>query len=379
MKIRIPPQEELAPSMRGRIGRRREPRYGRTFEELRTGDTREHPRGFTVRASDLRGFATAFHQANPLHLNAEHARNLGFRDCPAPAQMVFNVTLSLGVENDSEAAAANLGYANAAFLRPVYPGDTLRAFTRVTGRRDRGEGRPGVVSLRTSSVNQWNLVVAQFERSILVERRGPDRDGAADGGPFPWEEAPEIELEEPLDPGASPLTGAAPCFEDLRSADVFLHGVGRSVTEEHFGWTYRLGNTHPLHFDRLYSRAQKGALSGEPVVYGGLVFAWLEGLASRDLTQNAVWDLGFTEAYHTQPTFAGDTLTAASRVLATVPVDEHFGLVTLQLVGFKNVTASRALRQWGAEVFVKEASKTRETRIPEKVFECERRVLLRRR
>ena len=40
-------------------------------------------------------------------------------------------------------------------------------------------------------------------------------------------------------------------------------------------------------------------MSGEPIVYGGLVFAWIEGLASRDVSENALGDLGYTEGYHT--------------------------------------------------------------------------------
>ena len=87
--------------------------------------------------------------------------------------------------------------------------------------------------------------------------------------------------------------------------------------------TYLVGNSHPLHFDGEYSRSLSGKMSGEPIVYGGLVFAWLEGLASRDISERSVWELGFTEGYHTQPVFAGDTIGALSRVLA---VEEAAGL-----------------------------------------------------
>ena len=61
-------------------------------------------------------------------------------------------------------------------------------------------------------------------------------------------------------------------------------------------------------------------MSGEPIVYGGLVFAWLDGLASRDVSEHAIWELGFTEGYHTQPAFAGDTVGALSRILAVEDV-----------------------------------------------------------
>ena len=89
-------------------------------------------------------FARTYMQANPLYLNAQYARAHGFSDLLASPQMVFNVTLSLGVQNDSEKAIANLGYYQVQFLRPVYPGDTLRAFTKVLERKDRGPDKPGI-------------------------------------------------------------------------------------------------------------------------------------------------------------------------------------------------------------------------------------------
>jgi 2-methylfumaryl-CoA hydratase len=147
--------------------------------------------------------------------------------------------------------------------------------------------------------------------------------------------------------------------------------------------TYAVGNSHPLHFDRLYSTAQSGKMGGEPIVYGGLVFAWLEGLASRDVSEHAVWELGFTEGYHTQPAFAGDTVGALSRVLAVAaaPGADGYGLVTMQLLGVKNITAAAALEKHGADLFIKEDAKRDlgKEKITDKIFEIERRLLVQRR
>jgi 2-methylfumaryl-CoA hydratase len=75
----------------------------------------------------MEAFARTYMQCNPLYLNAEFARANGFADLVASPQMVFNVVLSLGVQNDSEKAMANLGYYDAQFLRRFTAGDTLRA------------------------------------------------------------------------------------------------------------------------------------------------------------------------------------------------------------------------------------------------------------
>jgi 2-methylfumaryl-CoA hydratase len=150
-----------------------------------------------------------------------------------------------------------------------------------------------------------------------------------------------------------------------------------------YPWTYRVMNTHPLHFDKLYSTARTGAMSGEPIVYGGLVFAWLAGLASRDTTENSLIDFGYTEGYHTQPAVSGDTVYAISRVLAKSegPSAIPAALVTFQLIGVKNIRAPQALEKFGADLFIKENDKKKlgKEKIPEKIFEIERRMLIKKR
>ena len=119
--------------------------------------------------------------------------------------------------------------------------------------------------------------------------------------------------------------------QQFSEGDIIVHGNGRTITEEHMALTYGVGNSHPLHFDRIFSSGLSGKMSGEPIVYGGLVFAWLDGLASRDVSEHAVWELGFTEGYHTQPAFAGDTVGALTRILATedVPGTGDYGVVSM--------------------------------------------------
>jgi 2-methylfumaryl-CoA hydratase len=386
LSIPLSPQVEMADSVAVNLAQARRPQYGRYLDELHPGQVFEHPRGFTFTSSNMLDFARTFMQANPLYLNAQHARAHGFADLLASPQMVFNVTLSLGVQNDSEKAIANLGYYHVQFLRPVYPGDTLRSFTKVLERKDRGADKPGIARIRTVSVNQHDAVVLQYERKIMVGWRGerlPTTPAPAVDAPFPGEDAPQLNLPLSGARVAAGLTGPNTYFEDFAAGDIIVHANGRTITDEHMALTYGVGNSHPLHFDRLYSSAQSGKMSGEPIVYGGLVFAWLEGLASRDVSEHAVWELGFTEGYHTQPAFAGDTVCALSRVLATEPVAgaEGYGVVSMQLIGVKNITAGAALDKYGAELFIKEDAKRDlgKDKITDKIFEIERRLLMQRR
>lgn len=378
--IPYPKFQESAPGQAADLEKVRYPQYGRVLEDFKPGEVFCHPRGITVYPAFALEFATTFMEANPLYTNREYAIAHGFRDMPVSPLMVMNICLSLGVQNDSEKAIANLGYYNVCFVKPVYPGDTLRALTKVLDVKAK-EGKPGIVTIRTIGLNQKNELVLQYDRKIMVAAAGKASEPTTvSGQPFPEQAEPTIEI--PGASGAYPthLTGVNSYFENFTVGDVIVHANGRTITDEHYPWTYRVMNTHPLHYDRLYSTARSGAMSGEPIVYGGLVFAWLAGLASRDTTENALADFGYTEGYHTQPAVSGDTVYAISRVLAKEegPKGLNAGVVTFQLIGVKNIRPKEALEKFGADLFVKENNKKDlgKEKIPEKIFEIERRVLV---
>ncbi len=196
LSLALTPQAELAPTAPVELGRVRAPQYGRYLDEFVPGQVFVHPRGLSFERATMLDFARIFMQTNPLYLNSDYAKAHGFRDLPASPQMVFNVVLSLGVQNDSEKAIANLGYYNAQFLRPVYPGDTLRAYTQVIDRKERGADKPGIVLIRTLGVNQNDQVVLQYERKIMVSWRGqrpPTTPAPTDPVDFPWVKEPALE------------------------------------------------------------------------------------------------------------------------------------------------------------------------------------------
>lgn len=387
LSFEVGPMPVLAPGVPFAAARARAPDYGHYLEDFVPGAVFVHPRGVTLSRGLMLDYATTFMEANPLYLNEAYARAMGYRGLPAAPHLVMNLALSLGVQNDSEKAIANLGYYDVRFLRPVYAGDVLTGLTRVAARRDRGPKKPGIATIETLAQNQDGDVVIQYRRKVFVPRRGDapiDEAARAEPGgvAFPYAERPRIHVPRPASgwPPPGGLTLAASRLGAFHPGDIIAHRNGRTITDEHVGWTYRVMNTHPLHYDRLYSQAQSGPMSGEPIVYGGLVFAWLLGLSSRDVTENAVWDLGYHDGYHTQPTFAGDTVAALSRVLAIEPgPTPEAGVVRMQLVGVKNLRAEAALDRFGEDLFVNENAKKDlgRDKIPDKIFEIERAVLIR--
>ena len=155
-------------------------------------------------------------------------------------------------------------------------------------------------------------------------------------------------------------------FEDFNEGDVILHSTGRTVGEsEHMQLTILTRNSHPLHFDEVYSRERSFARTR--VVEGGLVFAWAASLASRDTTASALWELGYDKGSHPGPVLAGDTLYAASRVIEKRDHSDRAGIVRFQLVGVKNERPAALMNQ-GMNLF--------EAKFEQKIFEIERTVLL---
>ena len=388
--VKFSGQQEMAKDVEVTLDQVRFPHYGRYLEEYVPGQVFVHPRGYTFTQSEADYFARNFMQMNPLYLNQEYAKAHGFSDVPVSPQMVFNVVLSLGVQNDSEKVIANLGYYNAEFLEPVYPGDTIEALTKVIDRKERGEGKPGIVTIRTLGVNQNKKVVLQYERKLMVAYQGdrPDTTSLPENQQveFPWVEDSQVNLPDSLVSAVKSaprhLTGWNTYSGNFKAGDIIVHSIGRSVTSEHYNLTYQVGNTHPLHYDKVFSQGLSGKMSGEPIVYGGLVYAWLEGLASRDISENALWELGFHEGYHTQPTIAGDTVAAMTRILSVDAAPGELAdiadVVTIQFIGVKNISAKAALEEFGGDLFIKENDKKAlgKEKIPAKIFEIERRLLI---
>jgi 2-methylfumaryl-CoA hydratase len=261
----------------------------------------------------------------------------------------------------------------------------VRASSRVIAVKPVSSGDKGVVHVRTQLVTDTGALVCSFERKALV------RSGHAEGRPPDPPHDPVQQVEDParapssllyavarddVPPDPRPRRGGFPwLWEDLAVGDVFAHVVGRTVSEaEHMALTTLARNSHPLHVDEGYCKT--GSFARTRVVYGGLVLSWVLALASRDTAGNALWDLGLDDGAHPSGVLAGDTLYAATRVLAKEPRGPRAGSVTLRVVGLKNVPAKPLLDQ-GADLFTPELGKT-SGKVPEKVVEITRTLLVRR-
>jgi len=363
-------------------------RWGRRLDDFEVGATWEHPWEVTVDDGMAAIFQASFQDATPVFASRAVAKSLGFRERPLHPLLSLNLALSFSVHDVSEQAIAHLAYLDVRFPDAGHAGDTVTARSTVLGVRPSASGDKGVVHVRTALTAEDGRVLCAFERKALI------RGGRLQGRPAPAGRPADVspapapagldrlprELRGTIPPArrASSLPG---WLEDFRVGQRYAHGVGRTVgASEHMQLATLLRNSHPLHFDEVYSR--ESSFAGTRVVYGGLVFAWVAALASRDVAGHALWEVGFDQGAHPAGVVAGDTLYAASRVLAVEERGPGAGAVTFKLVGTANLPAEAAIERYGDSLFDDELGKTGERageRVKEKVFEIRRTLLVRRR
>lgn len=148
-----------------------EPR-GRYWEEFKVGQTFETARR-TVEAGDVSRFAGLSGDFNPLHVDAEFARQTPFGERVAHGMLTLSI--STGQQNQlglfEGTTLAFLGMDRVRFTAPVKLGDTVH--TELTVREVREASRPdrGVVVMDVVVRNQRGEAVATYEASLLVRRR----------------------------------------------------------------------------------------------------------------------------------------------------------------------------------------------------------------
>jgi itaconyl-CoA hydratase len=148
-------------------------RFGRYFEDFEVGATYEHRPGRTLSEADNTWFTLLTMNTHPIHFDAEYAKHSEYGRPVVVSTLTLAVLVGMSVSDISQKAIANLGWERIKLPKPVFAGDTLYAESMVLDKRE-SESRPdqGIVTVRTIGRNQHREVVCEFERSILVMKRG---------------------------------------------------------------------------------------------------------------------------------------------------------------------------------------------------------------
>ena len=146
---------------------------GLFFEDCVADLAIEHAVRRTVTETDNLLITTLTHNVQPLHLDAEAARDTEFGRPLVNSIFTFGLMVGVSVADTTLGTlVANLGYDAVTFPAPVFVGDTLRSETRVLEvRESRSRPNAGIVTFEHRSFNQRGELVARCTRTALLKRR----------------------------------------------------------------------------------------------------------------------------------------------------------------------------------------------------------------
>ncbi|NHQ74493.1 MaoC family dehydratase [Roseovarius gahaiensis] len=310
---------------------------GRFFEDYSIGDVIAHAVPRTVSGGERALYHALYPARHALYSSDEFARGCGLPSSPLDDLAAFHVVFGKTVPDVSLNALANLGYAEGRWLKPVYPGDTLRSTSKVIGLKQNSNGKSGVVWVRTKGENQRGETVLDYVRWVMVRKR--DLDAAAPETTIPdlkpALDASDLVIPEGLDftDYDFTLAGEPHRWADYEVGEVIDHVDGVTIEEaEHMMATRLWQNTAKVHFDATLRE------DGNRLIYGGHVISMARTLSFNGLA-NAQMIAGLNAGAHANPCYSGDTIKAWSEVLdkAETPAP-GVGALRLRLVATKGGT-----------------------------------------
>jgi acyl dehydratase len=143
---------------------------GRTYEAFQAGEVIRHDLRRTVTETDNLLLTTLTHNPQPLHLDAEFAKDSEFGRIVVNGLFTFSLMVGASVGDTTLGTlVANLGYEAVTMPAPVFVGDTLRFETTVIAARpSRSRPNTGVVVFEHRAYNQDGVLVCQGRRAALM-------------------------------------------------------------------------------------------------------------------------------------------------------------------------------------------------------------------
>ena len=146
---------------------------GRSYEDFVEGDVYEHRPGRTISEADNTWFCLLTMNQHPLHFDAAYAAKSEFGRPVVVSSLTLAMVVGMSVTDTSQKAIANLGWKEIKLTHPVFAGHTLSSQSEVVDKREsRSRPEAGLVSVRTRGFNQDKVLVCEFDRTMLVSKRG---------------------------------------------------------------------------------------------------------------------------------------------------------------------------------------------------------------
>lgn len=146
---------------------------GKYYEELEVGAVFQHAVRRTVSEMDNVLFTTLTMNVQPLHLDAEFARDTLYGQ--RLVNSIFTLGLVVGIsvaDTTLGTTVGNLGFASIDFPKPVFHGDTIRVETEVAEKREsRSRPETGIVWFEHRGYNQRDELICRARRAGMVLKR----------------------------------------------------------------------------------------------------------------------------------------------------------------------------------------------------------------
>jgi len=146
---------------------------GRFFEDFEIGDVYEHGLGRTVTQADNIWFTLLTQNTARVHFDAHYAAQTEFGRPLVNSAFTIALVTGQSVNDVSYNVMANLGWDEVRLPNPLFEADTVYSWSEVVAKRE-SRSRPdvGIVTVRTTGVNQHGVSVITFTRTVMAYRRG---------------------------------------------------------------------------------------------------------------------------------------------------------------------------------------------------------------
>src|SRR5207249_8623094 len=139
--------------------------HGRFFEDFTVGDVYQHPLGRTVTTTDNMWFTLLTQNTAPIHVDHHYAAQTKFGKPLVNSTFTLALVTGQSVLDVSQNVFANLGWDEIRLPRPLFEGDTVYSQSEVIDKRESTSRKNvGIVTVRTSGINQHGEVVLTFKR-----------------------------------------------------------------------------------------------------------------------------------------------------------------------------------------------------------------------
>jgi acyl dehydratase len=146
---------------------------GRFFEDFEVGDVYEHPLGRTITSADNIWFTLLTQNTAPIHFDHHYAAQTEFGRPLVNSCLTLSLVTGQSVTDVSQNVMANLGWDEVRLPNPVFEGDTIYSRSEVLELREsKSRKNIGIVTVRTTGLNQHGTEVISFRRTAMIYRRG---------------------------------------------------------------------------------------------------------------------------------------------------------------------------------------------------------------